>query len=140
MLTFERWAERLAGADFAPAYGQVTSIASHLIEADGPAGTIGQLCRLVNSRHAELLAEIVAVERGRVLLSPLGSIDGVLLGDRVVLASTKRGVAVGDAFAGRAVDALGLPIDDRPRIAGDRYWSLHGDLPSPLDLLRGLWQ
>jgi len=132
MLTNRQLLGRIENAQFSPAFGHVTSITSHLIEADGPAGTLGQLCE-ISGVDGTILAEVVAVHPGRLLLSPLGSVDGVQIGARAEVTDQGATAPVGDLFSGRAIDGLGRAIDDAGPIASQDRWPIHGDLPSPLE-------
>lgn len=132
MLDAHEIAGRIGGAEFAPAFGHVTSITPHLIEADGPACILGQLCE-VGTAGTSILAEVIAVHRGRLSLSPLGAAEQVRIGARVEISQEGGTAPVGDAFAGRAIDSLGRAIDGGRAILAGRSWPIQGDLPSPLD-------
>jgi FliI/YscN family ATPase len=127
----------LEGAEFARAYGHVRKIAPGLIEATGPASALGELCDVETlaesgSSGGTMLAEIAAVDAQRVVLIPLEQHRAVALDARVTARPLRDRVPVGDAFAGRAVDALGRPIDgDGPIPAGD-YMSISGLVPPPM--------
>lgn len=133
MLTEPQILTRLREANFAPAFGRVTSIASHMIEADGPSMGLGSVCCIEPHAGDKLWAEVIAVERRRLLLSPLGASDRVKIGDRVVATTRDSNVAVGDEFAGRAIDALGSPIDGNGSVGASRMAPIQGALPGPLD-------
>lgn len=124
--------EQLSAADFAPACGKVISIASHLIESDGPRATLGQIGR-IEGRNGPTLAEVVAIDAGRLRLSPFGSLEGVGLGAPITMGSEGASALAGDPFAGRAIDALGRPIDGGRELAGARAWPIQGVLPPPLE-------
>lgn len=132
MLSQAQILARLGSAEFAPAEGKVTRISSHLVEADGPPARLGQIGR-IEAMNGATLAEVVAVEAGRLRLSPFGSLGGISLGARVTLASQGANVLVGDPFAARAIDALGRPIDGGDDIIGAVSWPIEGQLPPPLE-------
>jgi len=70
---------------------------------------------LVRVGEGEPLAgEVAGIERGRVTISPYGSLAGVAVGDRVEVAPAALLAAVGFASLGRALDARGRPLDGRP--------------------------
>ena len=126
-------AERLAAHDFAPRYGRVRSVAPGMVEASGPDGTLGELCAIATASGEPLLAEIVALDESRVLLSPLDQIRSIALGAQVVALSDGKSIPVGDQFAGRLLDALGAPIDGLPLNPGPHRGALHGSVPGPLE-------
>lgn len=133
MLTRQQILARLGAADFAPAQGRVTSVSPHLIEADGPTMTLGAICRVEPRAGDEIWAEAIAVDRHRLLLSPLSASHRIRVGDRVLAADEASDVDVGDGFAGRAIDALARPIDGEGPIDERVRSPLHGELPGPLD-------
>lgn len=126
-------AELFEVSDFAPRYGRVRSVAPGIIEASGPDGSLGELCAVETTSGEPMLAEIVAVDEQRVLLSPLDHVRAVPLGARVEALAEGSLIAVGDAFAGRAVDPLGQPIDGLPLPPPRDRGPLHGAVPGPLE-------
>jgi flagellum-specific ATP synthase len=80
-----------------------------------------------------VLAEISAVDERRVVLTPLDTQATIHLDAKVVARPTRDRVPVGAAFAGRAVDALGRPMDGGPAILADAHVPLLGEVPRPLD-------
>lgn len=128
----------LAEADFAPAYGHVRKIAAGIVEATGPVAGLGDLCeieveRSADGRDAWIPAEIVAVDERRVSLVPLEQGAAIRLDARVVARPHRYQVPVGHGFAGRAVDALGRPIDGGPAIPADADVPLGGAVPRPME-------
>src|SRR6185369_6694591 len=53
-----------------------------------------------------------------VVLAPFAPVGGVRLGDRVIASKGRQALPVGSAFAGRAIDGLGCPVDGGPPISG----------------------
>ena len=130
---------RLNEAQLARPYGYVRKVASGLVEATGPANGLGELCEIECSGAAGageshmVLAEVAAVDDRRVVLIPLEQ-HGAIYPDAKVIARPMRDrVPVGEAFAGRAVDALGRPIDDRGAIAADAHVSIAGAVPKAME-------
>lgn len=126
-------------AEVARAHGFVRKIAPGLIEATGPAGALGELCDIecdtpaTTPDRSSILAEIVAVDENGVVLVPLERQDAISPDARVVARPMRDRVPVGAGFSGRAVDALGRPIDGYGRIAADHHMSIAGTVPAPLD-------
>jgi flagellum-specific ATP synthase len=120
-------------ADFAPRFGRVRSVSAGLIEASGPQGVLGELCSIENGEAEATLAEIVALDETRVLLSPLDPVATIKLGATVESLGAGGLVPVGDEFAGRAVDSLGSPIDGGQKVRAAARGPLTGSVPSPLE-------
>jgi flagellum-specific ATP synthase len=103
-----------------------------LIEASGPEAVLGELCSIETKDADPLLAEVVGIDEARLLLSPLDTVARIALGAKVEAMSAGATVAVGDAFAGRAVDALGQAIDGGPVVRSTLRAPLAGRVPTPL--------
>jgi flagellum-specific ATP synthase len=124
--------DEIRAGDFAPRFGRVKSVAPGLIEASGPEAVLGELCSIETKDADPLLAEVVGIDEARLLLSPLDTVARIALGAKVEAMSAGATVAVGDAFAGRAVDALGQAIDGGPVVRSTLRAPLAGRVPTPL--------
>lgn len=124
---------RIEDEDFAPAYGYVRKVATGIVEATGPSAAPGDLCDIESESGGWVPAEIVAIDERRVVLVPLEQSGTIRPDARVVARSSHRQVSVGDGFGGRAVNALGQPIDGGPAIVADRSVALGGTVPRPME-------
>lgn len=115
-----------------PAAGRVCRIAAGAVEADGPDLSVGAHCEIVpaSSTGVPVRAQVVAVSAGKIVLAPFEPVNQLRLGDTVMGIEGASAAAVGAGFAGRAIDALGRPIDAGTPIAGRR---LNGRPPGVLD-------
>lgn len=132
-MTAHRFLAALDRADFARPYGYVRRVAPGLVEASGPASRLGELCEIECEGARALLAEVAAVDERRVVLIPLEQQATIRPDARVVARPMRDRVAVGDGFAGRAVDPLGRPIDGNGEIAADAHVHLAGAVPKPMN-------
>jgi flagellum-specific ATP synthase len=114
--------------------GRVTRIMPTYIEADGPNLPLGALCT-VESGDAPVMAAVARVDRTSISLVPFEDMPRTFSGARVVARSDDDCVPVGDAFLGRAVDALGRPIDGKPPVATACRGRLRGSETPPLERL-----
>lgn len=110
---------RLREAELAFVQGQVTALSSTYVRATGPACTPGELCEIAGD-GTPALAQVAAVDSDGLTLMPLERAASIRLGAPVRLRRGSDRVAVGDAFAARAIDAVGRPIDGGPEIRGER--------------------
>lgn len=125
---------RLGQADFSRPYGYVRKVAPGLVEATGPAQALGELCEIECDGGGEpILAEIAAVDERRVVLIPLDQQATIHPDAKVSARALRDRVPVGEAFAGRAVDALGRPLDGRGPILASTYVPLAGNVPRPME-------
>ncbi|WP_086606406.1 FliI/YscN family ATPase [Erythrobacter donghaensis] len=106
--------------------GRVVTCDGGLIEVAGLPLPVGSLGLIENDAGAECLAEVIGFRAGHSLMMLLG--DTMLLRPRArVRALGQPGeVRVGPALLGRAVDALGEPIDGGPRLDLPQIWPLAG--------------
>ncbi|MBW2061114.1 MAG: FliI/YscN family ATPase [Deltaproteobacteria bacterium] len=113
--------------------GRVVKVAGLVIESEGPAASVGDLCHIF-SRDAEkpIEAEVVGFLQGHIQLMPLGPVQGLTPGCRVVPQNATASVQVGPEILGRVLDGLGYPIDDLGPIATGASYPLYGRPSNPL--------
>jgi flagellum-specific ATP synthase len=117
-----RYLDRLERADFSIPSGALTRVTGEFLEANGPIACVGDYCEVEPAGGgASLLAEVVAVEPERIRLVPVSLAPKLMLGATVTKARQAEDVPVGDGFAGRAVDGLARPIDDRGAIWAESH-------------------
>lgn len=93
--------------------GQVTHIIGLVIEADGPSSSIGDLCYIYPKMNEEpVWAEVVGFKEEKILLMPLGEMEGLKPGATVVNSGGAIEVKAGSVLLGRVINGLGLPIDE----------------------------
>jgi flagellar biosynthesis/type III secretory pathway ATPase len=102
-----------------------------LIRATGVNARIGEVCELREPGSARILiAEVVGIERGTALLTPLGTLDGLSSNTEVVSKGLQATVLVGDGL--RTVDAQGNVIDGRPAPIGLYALPVYRDAPNAM--------
>lgn len=113
--------------------GKVTEIIGLIIEADGPQASIGDLCYIYNKLDEEpIWAEVVGFRHPKILLMPLGSMEGLQPGAIVVNTGSPMKIKVGEQLLGRVLDGLGRPIDNLGEINSQTLYSTHADAINPL--------
>lgn len=131
-MTRHRFLDRIEDAELVRPFGFIRKVAQGYFEASGPACTVGDLCEIAG-REGPVLAEVVAADDAGLVLVPLRQDQPIHLGAQVVARSDDGMVRVGDAFAGRAVDALGLPLDGKGPVLASNLAPLSGVIPPPLE-------
>nr|WP_086739979.1 FliI/YscN family ATPase [Erythrobacter colymbi] len=113
--------------------GRVVACDGGLIEVAGLPLPVGSLGLIENDAGAECLAEVIGFRAGHSLMMLLG--DAMLLRPqaRVRALGSPGEVRVGSALLGRAVDALGDPIDGGPRLDLPQVWPLAGKREGALE-------
>lgn len=113
--------------------GKVTEIIGLIIEADGPKSSIGDLCYIYNKFDAEpIWAEVVGFRTPKILLMPLGSMEGLQPGAIVVNTGEPMKIKVGEQLLGRVLDGLGRPLDNLGEINSQTLQSTHMEAINPL--------
>lgn len=91
--------------------GRVAQVVGLVIESIGPSASIGELCMIQTESGSEIPAEVVGFRDSRVLLMPLGELEGVSAGCTVRATGSCLQVPVGSSLLGRVLDGLGNPMD-----------------------------
>jgi flagellum-specific ATP synthase len=138
--------------------GTVRALRGLALEADGPPTRVGELCAVVapgvtidgdlrarllqdldpsstrqgDSIASATLAEVVAIDQGRVTLMPHGDMQGLATGSTVVALGDLSSVAVGAGLLGRVIDGLGRPLDGGPAPITDASVALKGLRINPM--------
>ena len=118
-------------------YGKVSQIVGLVIESIGPADVaLGELCVLGDPQSDALQAEVVGFRDQRVLLMPLGEIEGIRPGTTVFPTRRPLYIPVGHGLQGRILDGLGQPIDGAGQIHAEDRRNIHSQPPDPLSRRR----
>jgi flagellum-specific ATP synthase len=113
--------------------GRVVQLIGLVVESEGPAAAVGEVCRIQSPRHdGETLAEVVGFRNHHLLLMPLGEIKGIHPGSEVIATGAPLRVPVGSALKGRVIDGLGQPIDGLGPIIAEHHVGLDLRPPHPL--------
>ena len=125
--------ERLAKLHPMLSFGRVQKAVGIVIESQGPPASVGEVCEVVNSAgEAPVPVEVVGFREKVVLSMPLGNLQGVRLGDRIVSRTASATVRVGDQLLGRVIDGLGCVIDEKGSLTLSAEMPLHGVPTNPL--------
>ncbi len=127
-----RYRERLATVNPLLSHGSVRHVVGLLVEVEGMAGQMGELCRISRAAAEPVLAEIVGFRERRTLVMPFGDLRGVQSGARVTADGGLFTVPVGDQLLGRVIDGLARPIDGLGPIVGPARQALAANAPHAL--------
>lgn len=136
--------------------GRVSQIIGLTIESIGPAIKIGEVCMVYTLKSKKtiladgvafeekrkyertsnqkqfVLAEVVGFKEKRVLLMPLGEMEGIGPGSKVEATGFQLQVKVGDCLLGRVLDGLGNTIDDKGHLSTTITYPVNAAPPNPL--------
>ncbi|MCX5905997.1 MAG: FliI/YscN family ATPase [Deltaproteobacteria bacterium] len=115
-------------------YGRVIEVIGLVIEGNGPACAIGDMCllRINHSGKKEIPAEVVGFRDQKVLLMPLGDIRGVEPGSKIVSLGYPARARVGEKLLGRILNGLGNPIDEKGPIGVEQEVPLYAEPPNSI--------
>ena len=68
---------------------------------------------ILYNKDEPVLAEVVGFKDDNILLMPLGDMEGIASGSKVVASGKTLKVNVGEELIGRILDGLGNPIDGK---------------------------
>lgn len=113
--------------------GNITKVTGLTIESNGPIATIGELCYIYPHNGKDyVLAEVVGFRDDNVLLMPLGDMEGIASGSKVVASGKTLRVLVGKELIGRVIDGLGNPMDGLGHIRTLKTYEVSNAPPNPL--------
>ncbi len=133
MISLEEYKSIINKTETIREIGKVTEIIGLVIEADGPQASIGDLCYIYPKLNEEpIWAEVVGFRAPKILLMPLGSMEGLQPGAIVVNTGEPMKIKVGEQLLGRVLDGLGRPIDNLGEINSQKLYSTQADAINPL--------
>jgi len=113
--------------------GKVTNIVGLVLEGHGPGISMGGMCEIYSKQMDDsIMAEVVGFRNNRVLLMPLGDLDGIGPGSKIVARKSNPSVKVGDNLLGRVIDGMGNPLDGKGALVLDHEMPLYGTRTNPL--------
>lgn len=137
MIDLTKYSEIIKNTNLIREIGKVNEIIGLIIEADGPQSSIGDLCYIYNKWDEEpIWAEVVGFKQSKILLMPLGSMEGLQPGAIVVNTGSAMKVKVGEQLLGRVLDGLGRPIDNLGEINSQTLRSTQAEAINPLKRMR----
>ncbi len=113
-------------------YGRVSEIVGLVVEGQGPAASIGEMCSLLPHDSKPVFAEVVGFKKGKVILMPLEEVQGLGPGCPIKSLGKKAAVKVGAGLLGRVIDGVGNPIDNRGPIDTEEEYPLYAEPINPL--------
>lgn len=118
--------------------GRVSALGGGTMTVTGLSGeaSLGDLVEIPGQAGAALRGEVLTLSPDNLTVLPDGPADGVLIGDRVILAG-QDGIAPHDSWIGRVVDPFGRALDGGPILRGGKSYPLRGEPLNPT-LRRGL--
>ncbi len=115
------------------ACGKVTRVVGLTLEAVGVKVVIGQHCTVILNDSREVDTEVVGFADNRVFLMPTAAIQGLHAGALVRPAKCHNYLLVSDNLLGRVINGIGLPLDNKGSISGEKKVLLEQPPINPLE-------
>ncbi|ACB84977.1 flagellar protein export ATPase FliI [Natranaerobius thermophilus] len=132
----DKLSQTIRNSNTLPLQGEVTRVVGLTVEARGPGAKIGDLC-LIRSDDQEIECEVVGFNDGKILLMPLGNLNNVAPGNKVITSRENLSVPVGPGLVGRVLDGLGRPMDGKGPLTNTKCrYPMENTPPAPLDRSR----
>ncbi len=113
--------------------GRINKIIGMTVEATGLTCSIGDICKIYLERDGGVVtSEVVGISDNTAYLMPYQEIDGIGYGCKVINTGKKLSVLASNSLVGRAVDALGQPIDNKGPITEGTSVSIAGTPENPM--------
>jgi flagellum-specific ATP synthase len=124
---------RISHLDPVKYLGTVRRVQGLLIESDGPAASLDDLCYIEHGNGSSPIpAEVVGFRDNRLLLMALGNMSGIRPGDRISTKHHTLEIGVGDQLLGRVIGGMGESIDGQGPIRFQDKISIRRDPPRPM--------
>lgn len=133
-IDLKRYYRALEGATLVKMHGKVTQVIGLVVESEGPAVKVGEICNIYAKDDAgrATLAEVVGFKSNKVLLMPLGEMSGIGPGCEVRSTGKPMVVKVGMELLGRVLDGLGNPIDGKGPLHSTETYPIYNNPPNPV--------
>jgi flagellum-specific ATP synthase len=129
----QKFFEKLQNTEPLRSLGRVEQLIGLVMEASGPSSSVGEICWVYNATGMHRIqAEVVGFRNDRILLMPLGELQGIGPGSLMVPTGKDFQVPVGRSLMGRVLDGLGRPLDQRGQLGAEAQVPVHREPPDPL--------
>jgi flagellum-specific ATP synthase len=112
--------------------GKVTEVIGLIITSEGPRVRLGEVCLIETQQGENVRAEVVGFRESKVLLMPLGEMNGIAPGAEVIATGNTLEVEVGDELLGRILGGLGQSIDGKGELGTGHFYPVYNNPPDPL--------
>ncbi len=131
-INLSKYARLIQSQESIKTVGRVTQVVGLVIESEGPPVAVGDTCVVLRKRRGPLRVEAVGFKEKKVLLMPLGDMDGVSPGCEVIADQKSFSIRVGRELQGRIFDGLGTPLDEKGHVFSHIEYPIQAPPPDPL--------
>ncbi len=114
-------------------HGKVSRVVGIVIEGHGPGSSVGSLCDIYpQGSSIPICAEVVGFQKNRIFLMPIGPLNGIGPGSKIVALRSRPTVSVGPDMLGRVLDGMGKPLDGKGPIQREADYPMYAEPINPL--------
>lgn len=116
-------------------YGKVLRVVGLMIESQGPAANVGEVCYIYTSEKSDqpILSEVVGFSHEKIILMPYAEVTEIGPGCLVEATGKPLTIKVGRGLIGQVVDSLGNTLDRSPLPRGLSDYLTQRQPPNPMD-------
>lgn len=130
-IDFNRIRKKVNEANFNYIEGKVEKVIGLTIEVYGIRAFVGELCTIYNDKNNPIPCEVVGFKENDVILMPLGELNGIAPGCRVVPEGIPLSVNCSEELFGKVLDGLGRTIEGESIVSGIPY-AMENEPPDPM--------
>ena len=124
--------DQIDGLDTFKRYGRIKRVVGLMIESQGPASSIGDVCLIHNEKKQKIKAEVVGFRDEIVILMPYSAVSEIAPGSIVEATRNPLEIKVGPGLIGKTLDAIGNPLDGGELPYGLSPVATEQDPPNPM--------
>jgi flagellum-specific ATP synthase len=128
---FQALKHKVQNTDFMYVEGKVKKVIGLTVEVEGISAFVGEVCTIYNEKNMSITCEVVGFKEEDVILMPLGELNGISPGCRVVAEGKPMAINCSDELLGKILDGLGNSLNAE-ELSGGIPYQLDRDPPDPL--------
>ncbi|MCL2026104.1 MAG: FliI/YscN family ATPase [Leptospirales bacterium] len=127
-----KYNDAVKNVDAVKEIGRVERVVGLTIESLGPPVSYGDICRVKLNDNKFLPAEVVGINKNRIILMPIGPMNGVSPGAIVQATGSGLTIPVSSEMLGRVISGTGEPIDGKGPLRFAQNYPVASRSVSPL--------
>lgn len=112
--------------------GRLTRMIGLTLEAVGLNVSVGHQCKVLMLNGSSIDTEVVGFSEDKTFLMPIQKAEGLQPGAKVIPVDSEGGVVMGQHCLGRIINGLGVPLDDKGPLEGEKSIALTSTAINPL--------
>lgn len=134
MILTDRYIKAIEKSDTYKRYGKVLRVIGVMIESQGPAANIGEVCYIHTANNKQtILSEVVGFNNEKIILMPFSEVTEIGPGCLVESTGEALTIRIGRSLIGHVVDSLGNSLDNTPLPKGLSSYLTSQSPPNPMN-------